>query len=220
MGLSPNVQSLSPRGYKGSRYVSDDNYSDGRPARDRKVEMKKLLTRGLLGIAALAAPLGVSLALPMAAAHAAPGTTAATADLGTGPLPYNGTINGNLDVPAGVSFYINGGEVKGNVTVEGYLFAANAKFDNNVTVTGGHIQFNNQPSLRSVVKNNLTITGSDNNDWNGFWVGANIGNNFTYTGNAARLYVGATITVGHSFNYSGNAFSYDGGILAPQQVIS
>jgi hypothetical protein len=40
--------------------------------------MKKLLTRGLLGAAALAVPLGASLALPMAA-HAAPSTVKAVA---------------------------------------------------------------------------------------------------------------------------------------------
>jgi hypothetical protein len=161
--------------------------------------MKTLVTRSLLGAGALAIPLAASLALPTAAAHAAPpqGMTTATATMGTGPHPFNGTINGNLDVPAGVALYVNGAEVTGNVTVEGYLFAANATFDKNVIVDGGHIQFDNQPST---VKNNLNVTNSPNSDVNGFWATTTIGNNFNYIGNAAHLFVGATLNVGNQTN--------------------
>jgi hypothetical protein len=169
--------------------------------------MKTLLTRGLVGVGALAIPVGASLALPAAAAHAgAPGSVTAASILatgaGTGPNPYNGTISSNLDVPAGVRLVLNGAEVTGNVTVEGTLFAANTHFDKNVTVTGGHIQFNNQPTLPSIVKGNLTVTGSDSSDTNGFWVNTTIMGNFTYYGNAAPPYTGATVTVGGQTNIS------------------
>jgi hypothetical protein len=179
----------------------------GTPADVRKVHMKTLLTRGLVGVSALAVPLAASLALPAAAAHAGtPGSTTAASILqsgaGTGPNPYNGTVSSNLDVPAGVRLVLNGAEVTGNVTVEGTLFAANTQFDKNVTVTGGHIQFNNQPTLPSNVKGNLTVTGSDNSDMNGFWVNTHIVGNFTYYGNAAPPFMGATVTVDGQTNIS------------------
>jgi hypothetical protein len=136
----------------------------------QKGYMKKLLTRVLLGIAALALPFGVSTAFPMSA-HAATGSSAATPGMSSGDHTYTGTINGNFDVPAGVSFYMKGSESTGNVTVEGYMFAANVTFDQNVTVSnGGHIVFNNQPDT---IKKNLTMCGSS--DETGFWEPVHMG---------------------------------------------
>jgi hypothetical protein len=169
--------------------------------------MKKLLTRGLLGIAALAVPVGALVALPMAA-NAAPagGSTTAAAviaatGMGTGPLPSYATINANLDVPAGQSLFLNGATVTGNVTVEGYLFAGNTHFDKNVIVNGGLIKFNNQPSLPSVVEGNLNVTNPSSSDQSGFWVPTTIEGNFNYSGPSALLY-GAPTTVGGQTNIS------------------
>jgi hypothetical protein len=173
----------------------------------KKGDMQKLLTRGLFGVAALSAPLGAALVLP-AAAHAASGggSTTAAAVLatgsGTGPNPYNGTINANLDVPAGASLVLNGATVTGNVTVEGYLFAGNTHFDKNVIVTGGVIQFNNQPYQPSIIKGNLNITSPSTSDDSGFWVPTTIGGNFNYYGSSAHLYMGAAPTVGGQANIS------------------
>jgi hypothetical protein len=163
--------------------------------------MKKFLTRGLLGVGALAVPLGASLALPAAAAHAAPpgGSITATNDWNN---PTGGTITGNLDVPAGVAIHLNGATVTGNVTVEGFLQAANTTFDKNVIVTGGHIHFDGQPTMPSTVKGNLNITGSDSSDVNGFWVGATIGGNFNYDGNSAQLIWFVPPNVGGQTNIS------------------
>jgi hypothetical protein len=185
--------------------------------------MKKLLTRGLLGVAALAVPLGASLALPMAAAHAAPGVKTATAN--TGDTPFSGKISSNLDVPTGVTFFLNGAEVTGNVTVEGTLRATNVTFDKNVIVSGGHFQFIN---TGSTVDGNLIVSGSAGNDVNGFWDNHGTGRsnlivgNFNYEGNAAQLFVwGDTTSVQHNFNYDQNASSYSGGLtVAGQQNIS
>jgi hypothetical protein len=179
--------------------------------------MNKILKRGLMGLAALAVPAGAAMALPMAAAHATPllpGVTTATAN--TGSTPYSGTISRNLDVPAGVTYYMNGAEVTGNVTVEGNLFATNVTFDKNVTVVGGQIQFINRGST---VDGNLSIILSPKSDVNGFWdnhgTGRSntIGGDFNYVGNAAQLFVwGDTTTVQHNFNYGFNTGSYGGGL--------
>jgi hypothetical protein len=169
--------------------------------------MKKLLTLGLPGIAALTIPLGVALALP-AAANAAPagGSTTAAAVLatgsGTGPNPYNGTINANLDVPAGASLVLNGATVTGNVTVEGYLFAGNTHFDKNVIVNGGVIQFNNQPALPSIIEGNLNVTSPSSSDTSGFWVHTTIDGNFNYYGSSAQLYMAPAPTVHGQMNVS------------------
>jgi hypothetical protein len=135
------------------------------------------------------------------AAHAAPAGGSITAT-NTRTNPTGGTINGNLDVPAGVAIHLNGAEVTGNVTVEGFLQAANTHFDKNVIVTGGHIHFDGQPTLPSTVKGNLNITGSDSSDVNGFWVSANILGNFNYQGNAAQLFIQVSPTVGGQSNIS------------------
>jgi hypothetical protein len=69
--------------------------------------MKKLLTRGLLGIAALAVPVGALMALPMAA-NAAPATPAAHIN---DPIYANGAADqGYAD---GTSFYFFDGNAQG-----------------------------------------------------------------------------------------------------------
>jgi hypothetical protein len=159
--------------------------------------MKKLLTRGLLGIAALAIPAGAAVALPMAA-NAAPAGGSITAT-NSWANPTGGTINGNLDVPAGVTVHLNGAEVTGNVTVEGTLQAANTHFDKNVIVNGGAFQFVNQPTLPSVIKGNLNVTTSPASDGSGFWVPTVIDGNFNFTGSTAMVF-GSPTTVGGQTN--------------------
>jgi hypothetical protein len=86
---------------------------------DRPVQkgiMKKLLTRSLLGVAALAVLLGACLALPMAAAHAAPATSNPAWSIATDGQILNGTYK-NIDVPAGVTAKIEWSHVTGQVSV-------------------------------------------------------------------------------------------------------
>jgi hypothetical protein len=71
--LSPDGKKMSPKVKTGDQLLPHNGDSDGRSAHARKVFMKKVLTRGLMGVAALAVPLGASLALPTAA-HASPNT--------------------------------------------------------------------------------------------------------------------------------------------------
>jgi hypothetical protein len=214
--LAPDVNRVAP--FVEIHPSPSPHNGGGAAGQPRKVIMKKLLTGGFVGVATLAS----SLALPMAAAHAA-GVTTATAN--TGNTPYSGKINSNLDIPAGVTYFLNGAEVTGNVTVEGTLKATNVTFDKNVIVNGGHFQFIN---TGSTVDGNLIVTSSSSDDVNGFWDNHGTGRsnlimgNFNYEGNAAQLFVwGDTTTVQHVFNYDQNGSTYAGGLaVAGQQNIS
>jgi hypothetical protein len=132
--------------------------------------MKKLLTRGLLAIAALAVPAGAALALPAAAnaatAHdSVQGGTWTVTTSNTGSTIYGDTINSNLDVPAGVTFFTSS-HVTGNLTVEGTLYAVGGTFDKNVNVNpGGMFQGMN---WGVTIKGNLNILDPAANSQNGF----------------------------------------------------
>jgi hypothetical protein len=193
--------------------------------------MKKLLTRGLLGVAALTVPMGASLALPMAAAHAAPATSTFVAHDGVtyggdngvivsydgGQTFVNGTngvINGNLDVPAGVTATLAWTEVTGNVSVEGNLnVRGNTTFDHNLSVNGGSFKYGNQWLH---IAGNVSFINSPgpSNDQNGFWDGPNtVGGNFSYTYSSGRLYVG-NLTVNGNFTFANNTGGSDlGGLI-------
>jgi hypothetical protein len=164
---------------------------------------------------ALLAILGAAFAVaaPMALAGGTSSTTC-TSDMSGQSVNSTvpGTINSNLDVPAGATCQIRWGTVNGNVTVEGTLQAAASTFNGNVTVTGGHFSGFNQPNH---ITGNLTITGSTGDDglftnapgfgWAPSGYGLIVDKNFTYTGNSARLYVGGTgMYVGKNYTYNTN----------------
>jgi hypothetical protein len=182
--------------------------------------MNKLLTRGVLGIAALAAPVGASLALPVAAAHAAPATSNPAWTVATNGQILSGTYK-NIDVPAGVTAHIEWSHVTGNVTVEGVLGSTATIFDHNVDVSGPGSQlwlYN----YASHIQGNLSVTNSSG-AWNGSG-GTSFGDNTSYVGpdaatangtsqvdgnfkfqnNTGWLYVGGPLQVGGNFTASDN----------------
>jgi hypothetical protein len=113
-------------------------------------------------------------------------------------------IVGNLDVPANQTCNLYGQEVTGNVTVEGRLNSFSARFDGNVTVTGGVIQIANGNGMSSAILGNLTITGSTGNS--GIY-NPNIANyilgNLTFSGNSGNLYI-QSVNVGGTVSINNN----------------
>lgn len=72
---------------------------------------------------------------------AARGTVTCTGSFGAGPLPDQftaGTIDANIDVPAGSTCSLYLQTVTGNVTVEGTLSGYGNTFEKNVTGSGSH----------------------------------------------------------------------------------
>jgi hypothetical protein len=157
----------------------------------------------------MAVPLGTAIALPAAAAHAAPVPTTKTPTCPTGTTgdaPFSGTITTNLFVPAGTTCYMSGSEVMGNVTVNGVLYAWGDTFDGNVSVSGqgsAFVQFN----WGDTIKGNLSITGSDGNGFvNQFtneYSSSVVDGNLYYTGNLTNLKVE---------NYNGHALEVKGNL--------
>jgi hypothetical protein len=103
-----------------------------------------------------------------------------------------GTIKNNFVVPAGVTCYLSGSEVMGNVTVNGVLNAWGDTFDGNVSVSGpgsAFVQFN----WGDTIHGNLSITGSDGNGFvNQFtneYSNSVVDGNIYYTGNFTNLKV-------------------------------
>jgi hypothetical protein len=135
-----------------------------------------------------------------------------------------GTVNGNLDVPAGATCQLRWVHVTGSVSVEGALSATAVVFDRNVSVSGpgSQLWLFNQASH---IKGNLSVTSSSG-AWNGsagtsfgdntdqpatLWPDAATANgvsqvdgNFSFTGNTGWLYVGSPLHVGGNFTASGN----------------
>jgi hypothetical protein len=148
------------------------------------------------------------MAIPMAAAHAAPATSNPAWTIATDGQILQGTYK-NLDVPAGVTATIAWSHVTGNVTVEGTLAVHSSQIDGNVDVNGGIFGVGADPA--SSIGGNLSIEHSPGS-WvwsdpptDGFWnSGATIGGNFSYTYNTGRLYVG-NATVKGNFEYANNA---------------
>jgi hypothetical protein len=181
--------------------------------------MKKLLTRSLLGIAAVAVPLGAFLAFPLAAS-AAPATSNPAWTVASDGQTLSGTYK-NIDVPAGVTAKIEWSHVTGQVSVEGVLSSAATIFDHNVGVSGpgSELWLFNQASH---IKGDLTVANSSGG-WNGSAgtsFGANTGyagpdaatangsqvdGNFSFQNNTGWLYVGSPLNVVGSFTASGNA---------------
>jgi hypothetical protein len=134
----------------------------------------------------------------------------------------SGTINENVDVPAGTSIWLGWTHVTGNVTIEGKLTMAADVVDGNVTVSGpgSQLWLANQASH---IKGNLTVHDSSG-AWNGS-AGTSFGDNtgyagpdaatadgtsqvdgnFSFVNNTGWLYVGSPLHVGGSFTASGNA---------------
>lgn len=74
--VSPNVEELAREIEICQPYLLHNHFIEGRPSLTRKVSMKNLVTRGVVGIAALAVSAGAAMALPMAA-QASPTTVKA-----------------------------------------------------------------------------------------------------------------------------------------------
>ena len=180
-------------------------------------------TRTILAAAAAPAIAAAALLATTAAASAAttPGHPAAITCTGTNPNSpqvLRGTVTGNLDVPVGTYCAVWGGEVTGNVSVEGALSASSATFDRNVAVSGpgSNLTLINNPSH---IKGNLSVTGSsgDYSGGNPYMYGKSFGigqynqpgasqvdGNFSFDYNTGGLFVGSPLNVGGNFEAIGN----------------
>jgi hypothetical protein len=78
----------------------------------------------------------------------------------TGPQSNSAVFTTKLDVPVGYTCTLYGGEVQGNVTVEGSLVSFSTLYDKNVSVLGGSIEIVNGNGTGSQITGNLTIIGS------------------------------------------------------------
>jgi hypothetical protein len=189
--------------------------------------MKKLLTRGLLGLAALAVPAAAALASPLAASAAPSSST--TCNNGywnqygnvtiTNPLPS--VVKTNLVVPTGAVCGLSGNEVQGNVDVQGSLVAYGGVFDKNVSVTGGLFKSVNEGVT---INGNLSFLDPAPGSYNGFW-GNQFGTtnvvkgNLSYTidsstsypmYNSPLLYFGGGTTVNGNLSYSDQGTGWTG----------
>jgi hypothetical protein len=180
-------------------------------------------------LAAAAAPAALAAVLLGTTAASASTTTTTTTPQPHGSFvctstnPYSpqvisGTLNSNLDVPAGTYCSVQWGEVTGNVSVEGALSASAATFDRNVAVSGpgSELSLANFPSH---IKGNLSVTGSSG-DWSGvgmymygksFGDNASLGSatsqvdgNVTFDYNTGGLAIINALNVGGSFEASNN----------------
>jgi hypothetical protein len=188
--------------------------------------MKKLLTRGLLGLAALAVPAGAALASPLAASAATNSTTCNNGywnvnDNITITKPLPDVVTTNLVVPPGAFCGLAGNEVQGNVTVQGSLVVYGGVFDKNVSVTGG---------LFKGVNNGVTINGNLSfqdpavGSYNGFWGNQGgstniVKGNLSYTidsstsyplYNSPLLYFAGGTTVNGNMSYSDQGTGWPG----------
>jgi hypothetical protein len=163
-------------------------------------------------IAALAVP-AVSLAVPSIASAATGSTTCAAAGVpsstydGIPTTDVYGTVNSNLDVPAGAPLCrIFNATINGNLTVEGTVSAFGGHVTGNVTVNAGG-QFKNSNSVGFKIDKNLNFQPGVGPD-NGFFNTGDsyVGQNLNYLG-STPLFVGygqlhvaknATITGGSS----------------------
>jgi hypothetical protein len=124
----------------------------------------------------------------------------------------SGTINQNVNVPAGMYCSLQWAHVTGtnNVTVAGVLSATATVFDHNVTVSGPGSElwlFN----YASHIKGNLSVTSSSGG-WNGS-AGTSFGDNTSYAGPDAQTANG-TSQIDGSFTFQNNTgWLYIGGPL-------
>src|SRR5262249_10145707 len=168
------------------------------------------MKRMFVVLAVLAAASGIGATSALAAGS--PGVTTCGGTLAS-PGQINGTVEGNLKVPAGTWCSVGWPAViKGNAIVNGHLKSFGGTFNQNVNVDGGSFQAVNGGTT---ILNNLSITNSagdpdpstfnGNGLWGADW-GNYIGGNFNYTGNSAPLYVGnptdknPLTVVGKNFN--------------------
>jgi hypothetical protein len=165
----------------------------------------------------LAALAAVSVVVTGSAFAGAPGTTTCGGPLAD-PGQISGTVEGNLNVPAGT--WCNVGwpaVIKGNAIVNGHLKSFGGTFNQNVTIDGGSFLALNGGTT---ILKNLSITNSagdpDPSTFNGNGLfgaqyGNYIGGNFNYNGNSAPLYVGnpgePNTVVGKNFTSSANTSS-------------
>jgi hypothetical protein len=200
--------------------------------------MKNLMkVRGMGRLSKVALALGgVGLAGVIAAgpAFAAPNpgnggvtvTTQAQADQ----LMAQGTINKNVDVPAGADVQLRWVDIRGNLSVEGKLSLASSQIEGNATVSGpgaGQSLFNDPGNH---FWRNLTVNGAGGY-YDGSWINTGLGiysngqqvdGSLTFINNTgARMSLNGSMTVNGSFTYSGNALPYAGGLtVSGQQSIS
>jgi hypothetical protein len=205
-----------------------------------KSRLSKVAALGGVGLAGVIASLAFA-----GSAYAAPRpnsnpnatykiTTQAEADA----LMAQGSINKNIDVPAGSDVQLRWFTVNGNVNVEGHLSMASDVVNGNVTVTGsgsgkvdgsGLTLFNDA----SHITGNLIVTGSGGYDggnaygWTLF-DNANgtslVDGGLTFQNNAGALYAGGGgLHVAGKFTASGNDMTHwtkDGLRVSGQQSIS
>ena len=151
--------------------------------------MRKLIITGM-AVAMLAVP----------AAASAGGPTGSTVCDQDHPVAHGSTITTNLTVPAGKFCDLSGdgggwSTIKGNVTVNGVMFAQGVKFEKNVAVDGGIFRAVNDGST---ITGNMSIknsTGSLGLAESGFWntTRFTVVGNYSVTDSNAP-YMGGTLT--------------------------
>jgi hypothetical protein len=174
--------------------------------------------------------LGIASAGPAAAAplppNASPNSTITLSSQGIADdlvAQGQGSINKNIDVPAGVSIKLEWTTVNGNVRVEGQLGMAHDVVNGNVTVTGSGSGGIDGAGLSlyngaSHITGNLIVTGSG-----GYWGGnaygwtlfdnadgtTQVDGGLTFMNNAGALYISnGGMHVAGKFTASGNDMSH------------
>jgi hypothetical protein len=120
--LSPDVEGLSSGGENCLPFLFDNDYRDGQTALTERLEMKKLLSRTLLGVAALAIPAGAAVAMTGTAFAGTPaGQGAQKVSLvagGTAVCGAPGVVGGTVTPHSWVSTVLDGA---GNVNTTVHL---------------------------------------------------------------------------------------------------
>jgi hypothetical protein len=166
----------------------------------------------------LLAALAATAAIGATGALAAPPgvTTCGSTDPYT-PQQIHGTVDGNLNVPAGTWCVLGWPAViKGVVTVQGHLKAFGVTFNQNVIVDGGSFKAENGGTTilgNLSIKHSVPFSDPGDAEINGLWgPGNHIAKNLIYQDNFVGFYVGnlgegQTIVDGN-FNASGNPWIY------------
>jgi hypothetical protein len=186
--------------------------------------MRKIFTRlAVTASAAAVAGLGLLSVGAGSALASNPGNGAAvvTTQAQADTLMAQGTINKNVDVPAGADVQLRWVDIKGNLSVEGKLSLASSQIEGNASVSGpsAGLSLFNDPGNHFY--RNLTVNGAGgyydgsfiNTSLGVYSNGQQIDGSLTFTNNtSSRMNLSGSMTVNGDFTYSGNALPYAGGL--------
>jgi hypothetical protein len=192
--------------------------------------LSKVRAMGRLSIVAVALGgvglAGVIAAGPAFAANPGNGAVSVATQNQADQLMAQGTINKNVDVPAGADVQLRWVDIKGNLSVEGKLSLASSQIEGNATVSGpgAGLSLFNDPGNRFY--HNLTVNGAGGY-YDGSWINTGLGvysngqqvdGSLTFTNNTgSQMSLNGSMTVNGGFTYSGNALPYGGGLTVGGQ---